>query len=69
MTHLAAGDAPATVRAAAVREAREAALADEGGSALDAALVRHGAPPRPVVARPIRFLRKPTSRRTPSTVA
>jgi indolepyruvate ferredoxin oxidoreductase beta subunit len=44
--------------AGAVREAREAALADEGGRGLDAALVRHGAPPRPVVAQPIRFMPK-----------
>ena len=45
-------------RARAIREAREAALADEGGRGLDAALVRHGAPARPVVAQPIRFVRK-----------
>ena len=37
----------------AVRDAREAALADEAGKKLDETLVRHGAPPRPVVARPI----------------
>ncbi|MES2940620.1 MAG: indolepyruvate oxidoreductase subunit beta family protein [Pseudomonadota bacterium] len=42
-----------------VAAAREAALADEGGLALDAALTRHGAPPRPVKAQPIRWMRKP----------
>ena len=52
VTHLAASDA------AAIREAREAALADEGGMALDRALVAHGAPARPVVAQPVRFVRK-----------
>jgi len=44
--------------AAAIRKAREAALADEGGKALDQALVAHGAPARPVVAQPIRWTRK-----------
>jgi indolepyruvate ferredoxin oxidoreductase beta subunit len=55
LEHL-AGDAPghsAAERAEAIRAAREAALADEGGRALDAELVRRGAPPRPVVAQPI----------------
>ena len=46
---------PAAVRAAAIREARDAALADEGGKALDAELVRQGAPVRPIVAQPIRW--------------
>jgi indolepyruvate ferredoxin oxidoreductase beta subunit len=43
-------------RAEAIREARLAALADEAGTALDAALVRHGAPRRPVPAQPIRWV-------------
>ena len=43
-------------RAAAIRAARIAALADESGVALDDALVRHGAPPRPVKAQPIRWV-------------
>ena len=50
--HLASADAQA------VREAREAALADENGHALDRALVARGAPARPVVAQPVRFVRK-----------
>jgi indolepyruvate ferredoxin oxidoreductase beta subunit len=49
-------DAHAAARA--VADAREAALADEGGKALDAALVAHGAPPRPVKEQPVRFVRR-----------
>ena len=52
VTHLATSDA------AVIREAREAALGDEGGKALDRALLAHGAPPRPVVAQPVRFVRR-----------
>ncbi len=56
IAHLAGGDGPPALRASAIREAREAALTDEG-KALDVALVRHGAPPRPVVPQPMRFVR------------
>lgn len=45
-------------RAAAIRAARTAALADEDGTALDAALAQHGAPPRPVRAQPIRWVKR-----------
>ena len=48
-----AGDAK---RTAAIRQARVAALADEAGTAFDQALVRHGAPPRPLPAQPIRWV-------------
>ena len=48
-------------RAEAVRQAREAALADEAGTALDSTLVRHGAPPRPTVAQPIAWTRRRTA--------
>jgi indolepyruvate ferredoxin oxidoreductase beta subunit len=48
----------AAARAEAVREAREAALADEAGTALDATLVRHGAPPRPARTQPIVWTQK-----------
>ena len=58
LEHLAQGGAPAQA-ASAVRAAREAALADDAGQALDAALVQHGAPPRQVKAVPIRWVRKP----------
>ena len=60
--HLAAqpGVAPA-VRVQAISAARTAALADDAGRALDAALVAHGAPARPITAQPIRWMkRKPT---------
>jgi len=46
-------------RARAIAQARGAALADEGGQALDATLKRHGAAPRPVPEAPIRFVRRP----------
>jgi len=45
-----------TERAAAIRAARAAALADDSGTALDQALRRHGAPPRPLRAQPIRWV-------------
>jgi len=51
--------APAAQRASALRDAREAALADEGGKAFDAALARHGAPPRPPRVQPIRWAKRP----------
>lgn len=56
--HLAVGPKPAADRAAAIRAAREAALADEGGLALDRTLAAHGAPPRPLKPQPIRFYRR-----------
>ncbi|WP_077000361.1 indolepyruvate oxidoreductase subunit beta family protein [Variovorax sp. KK3] len=48
----------AAARAEAIAAAREAALADDAGKALDAALVRHGAPARPVQAQPIRWMKR-----------
>ena len=58
LNHLAGGaDAPAAAQAIAA--ARAAALADEAGTALDATLRQHGAPPRPIREQPIRFMRKP----------
>jgi indolepyruvate ferredoxin oxidoreductase beta subunit len=57
LDHLAHGpDAAAAARAVAA--ARTAALADDAGQALDAELAKHGAPPRPVKAVPIRFVRR-----------
>jgi indolepyruvate ferredoxin oxidoreductase beta subunit len=58
LEHLARGGVPAEA-AQAIRAAREAALADDAGKALDATLVQHGAPPRPLKAVPVRWLRKP----------
>ncbi len=52
-------DGAPSARADAIAAARTAALADEAGTALDAALVRHGAPPRPVKAVPVRWVRQP----------
>ncbi len=45
-------------RAAAIAAARNAALADEGGQALDRALLQHGAPARPLKEQPIRWVRR-----------
>ena len=65
LDHLAARPTAAgAARAEAIAAAREAALADDAGKALDATLVQHGAPPRPVKAQPIRWMRK---RQTPCT--
>ncbi len=58
LRHLARGGA-APAAAQAIRAAREAALADDAGRALDAALAQHGAPPRPVKAVPVHWVRKP----------
>jgi indolepyruvate ferredoxin oxidoreductase beta subunit len=61
LRHLAQG-ADGAAAAAAVRAAREAALADEAGTALDATLLQHGAPARPVKAVPIRWMRRPAGK-------
>jgi indolepyruvate ferredoxin oxidoreductase beta subunit len=58
LDHLAQGPSPGA-SAKAVAAARDAALADDAGKTLDAALVAHGAPARPVKEQPIRFVRKP----------
>jgi indolepyruvate ferredoxin oxidoreductase, beta subunit len=44
-------------RAAAIRAARVAALADDAGKAFDQALLSHGAPSRPLKEQPIRWVR------------
>jgi len=49
--------------AGAIRRAREAALADDSGSALDAAMTQAGAPARAVKAIPVRWLKR-TGHRT-----
>jgi indolepyruvate ferredoxin oxidoreductase beta subunit len=56
--HLASGPAEPGLRADAVRAARDAALADDSGSALDRTLIAHGAPARPVREQPIHFYRR-----------
>ncbi len=58
LEHLANGADPLAA-ALAVAAAREAALADEAGAALDATLLQHGAPARPLKEQPIRWQRPP----------
>lgn len=50
-------------RARAIAAAREAALTDDAGRALDQALEAHGAAPREIKAQPIRFVRRPPEQR------
>ena len=47
------------MRAEAIRKAREAALADDTGKALDRTLVKLGAPARPIKAQPVIWMKKP----------
>jgi indolepyruvate ferredoxin oxidoreductase beta subunit len=47
-------------RAQAIRAARIAALADDAGTQFDQAMLRHGAPARPLKAQPVRWTRKPS---------
>jgi indolepyruvate ferredoxin oxidoreductase beta subunit len=56
--HLSAGESAPADRAGAIRAARDAALADDTGLALDRTLVAHGAPARPLREQPIRFYRR-----------
>jgi indolepyruvate ferredoxin oxidoreductase beta subunit len=58
VAHLAGASGPPEQRAAAVRAAREAALADDAGRAFDQALVDHGAPARPPREQVLRFYRR-----------
>jgi len=69
LEHVASAHASGTAgsRAHAIREAREAALADESGRKLDATLVRHGAPARPVVAKPVVWMKRPAPAARPSS--
>ena len=57
LDHLSLGPSPQQC-SQAIAAARQAALADDAGTALDAALVQHGAPPRPIKEQPIRFVRR-----------
>ncbi|HUG24806.1 indolepyruvate oxidoreductase subunit beta family protein [Piscinibacter sp.] len=49
-------------RAEAIAQARQAALADDAGRALDQTLQQHGAAPRPVREQPIRFVRSASAK-------
>ena len=53
LEHLANGSGTAADRARAIALAREAALADDAGKALDRQLIELGAPARPVRPQPI----------------
>jgi indolepyruvate ferredoxin oxidoreductase beta subunit len=55
----AASEASAVQQAHSVAQIRQAALQDEAGQALDSALLQNGAPARPVVAQPIRWMKNP----------
>jgi len=54
--------ATAALHADAIQQAREAALADEGGAALSATLVKLGAPIPPPVIRPVTLIRRKPAR-------
>ena len=56
--HLAFGQAAAAERAGAVRAGRAAALADDAGKSLDAALLSHGAPARAPREQVIRWFKR-----------
>lgn len=56
--HLAAGPQPAAERAAAVRAARQAALADDAGRALDETMASFGAPKRPPREQVVRWFKR-----------
>ncbi len=58
---------PAAERAAAVRAAREAALADDAGKALDGVLAAQGLPKRPMREQPIRWYRRRPVEQTQET--
>ncbi|HEY1328601.1 MAG TPA: indolepyruvate oxidoreductase subunit beta family protein [Casimicrobiaceae bacterium] len=53
-------------RADAVASARDAALADEAGAALDEVLVRHGAPARPPTVRPVVWMPRKRAAASPA---
>ena len=54
-----------TAPAATLSAARQAALKDEAGQALDATLQAHGAPARPLKEVPIRWMRRPPTAARP----
>lgn len=60
LEHLAQGQ-DAVQAAQAVAAARQAALQDEGGLALDQLLLAQGAPARPAKEQPIRWMRRPSA--------
>ena len=63
LEHLARPGASAAARALTIAQVREAALKDEAGRAFDQALREHGAPPRPVEAKPVLWMKNPRTGR------
>ena len=61
ITHAAAprADQSTAEQVQSIARIRQAALQDEAGKSLDAALIQSGAPARPVVAQPIRWMKNP----------
>jgi indolepyruvate ferredoxin oxidoreductase beta subunit len=61
ITHAAAPreDQSTAEQVQSIARIRQAALQDEAGKSLDAALIQNGAPARPVVAQPIRWMKNP----------
>ena len=61
ITHAAAPreDQSTAEQVQSIARIRQAALQDEAGKSLDAALIQSGAPARPVVAQPIRWMKNP----------
>jgi indolepyruvate ferredoxin oxidoreductase beta subunit len=61
ITHLTTSQSAKTPaqEAQSVARIRQAALQDEAGQALDQALLQNGAPARPVLAQPIRWMKNP----------
>ena len=53
--------ADAAGRAAAIRKARDAALADPEGRGLEGSLAQHGIAPLPPEAKPVKFFRRPAA--------
>jgi len=58
-----AGIVDSNARAAAIRAAREGALADPDGRGLETSLAAHGVAPLPPRAKPIQFMRRPGAKR------
>lgn len=63
LDHLTQPGSAALARAASIAQVRDAALKDEAGRAFDQALREHGAPPRPVEAKPVLWMKNPRTGR------
>ncbi len=63
LEHFARPGTSAEARGVAIAQVREAAVKDEAGRAFDQALRAHGAPPRPLEAKPVLWMKNPRSGR------